>query len=346
MRLRAEQLQNRLQNGALSPLYLFSGDEPLQSIELADAVRGAARRAGIEERIVLEVERGFDWNSLQTEANSMSLFATRRLIELRLGSASPGKEGGQCLRNYAQRPAPDDVLLITAAKFDRRVQQSQWFKAIEQIGVVVQLWPIELKALPDWLQRRTAARGTRMSKDAAELIAERVEGNLLAAAQEVERLLLLHPGEEIESDTVLASVDDSARYDIFTLADAALAGDAVRTLRVLHGLREVGVDATSVSWVLMREIRLLAVIHDALAAGQDEARVFAEQRIWDKRKPLVRGALKRLRYADYGNLLRAAARIDRVVKGIIRRDPWAELTWLCLALSNQRFDRIQAALLR
>ena len=345
MRLRAEQLEDRLKRNTLDPLYLLSGDEPLQSVELAAAVRRVASEAGVEERVVLEVERGFDWSALAGEANAMSLFASRRLIELRLGTASPGKEGAQCLRSYVDAAPTENVLLITAGKFDRRVQQAQWFKALERAGVVVQLWPIEVRALPGWLQRRAVARGGRISEAAAAIVADRLEGNLLAAAQEVERLLLLHPQQEIDVDSVLASVDDSARYDIFSLADAALAGDATRTLRVLNGLRSEGVDPTSVSWVLTREIRLLAAIRDALADGQEEGRVFTQHRVWDKRKPLIRKALARLSAAEHSMLLLAAVRIDRVVKGVIRRDPWEEITWLCLGLSSLRFERINRALL-
>jgi DNA polymerase-3 subunit delta len=345
MKVRADQLEDRLSTGKLSPIYLLTGNEPLQTTELGDAIRAAARKAGADERIKLQVEKGFNWSDLNSEADAMSLFASKRLIDLDVGDSKLGNEGSAALIEYAERPPGDDILLVTAGKFDRRVPQSKWFKAVERVGTVVQLWPIDIKTLPGWLKRRASSRGARLSDQAAQLIAERVEGNLLAAAQEVEMLVLLNPGATIEADDVRAAVADSSRYDIFALADCALAGDAKRTRRILEGLRREGVEPAAVSWVITRELRSLGAMHEALRTGQRESEVFAAHRVWEKRQPLVRRALKRLPEADNWRLLGLAQRVDRVIKGVIARDAWEDLTWLCLGLSGLKFDRVQDSLL-
>ncbi len=345
MKVRADQLEERLGAGKLDRIYLLTGNEPLQSAELGDAIRTAARQAGADERIKLKVESGFNWADLGVEADSMSLFSSRRLLELDVGDAKLGKEGSAALVEYAERPPSDDILLVIAGKLDRRVQQSKWFKAVERAGTVVQLWPIDLKTLPGWLKRRASKRGVGLSDTAAQLIAERVEGNLLAAAQEVEILVLLNPEGTIEAEDVYAAVADSSRYDIFTLADCAMSGDAKRTHRILEGLRREGVEPAAVSWVITRELRSLAAMHQALRGGKAEAEVFAAHRIWEKRKPVVRRALQRLGEQENWRLLRLAARVDRVIKGVISHNAWEDLTWLCMALSDLKFDRVQDSLL-
>lgn len=333
MRLKPEQLEQHLRR-ELAPVYLVSGDEPLQSMEAADAIRARARAAGWNERLVFEADRGFDWNSLAQTQASLSLFAERRLLELRLPSGKPGAAGSKALQEYLAAPVAGDVLLLLTGKLDKENQNAKWFAAIERAGVVVQVWPVELAQLPVWVERRMRAKGLRPTREAAALLAERVEGNLLACAQEIEKLVLLCTAGPVDEEAVAAAVADSARYSVYDLVDRALAGEAAQCARVLHGLHAEGEEPVLALWSLTREIRALAQMRAALAAGKGEDKVFAEHRIWDKRKALVRAALKRLSLNECQNLLRRAAAIDRVIKGAARGNAWDELLQLTLSLAG------------
>jgi DNA polymerase-3 subunit delta len=335
VKLRYEKLVSHLQQG-LQPLYLLSGDEPLQLMEAADAIRQCAREQGFGEREVLQVEAGFDWNSLLAASGSLSLFAEQRLLELRLPSGKPGKEGSRALSEYAANPAPDTVLLITSGKLDRSAQNSKWYKALDAAGVTLQLWPVEPRALPGWVMQRMRARGMQPSPEAAQLLAERVEGNLLAAAQEVDKLLLLYGESPIDAEQVEEGVADSARYDIFELVDTALLGDASRTSRVLEGLRAEGVEPILVLWALLREIRVLAQMAEALAQGAAIEAMLGQFRVWDKRKGPVRAGLQRHNLKRWLQLLRRGGRIDRMIKGSEPGNPWDELVQLALLMAGVR----------
>ena len=239
MNLAADRLEAHLAGG-LSPIYLITGDDPLLTGEALDAVRARARSDGYTDRTVFQVDRYFDWHELSAASSAMSLFAERQLIELRLPTGKPGDAGGKALRAYAASPSPDAVLLIAAGKIDKRSLSSAWAGAIDQAGVIVQVWPIDRTRLPQWIGRRLKAVGLDAGPDVARLIADRVEGNLLAADQEVRKLaLLLEPGK-IGEDDVLRAVADSARYDVFQLVDAATGGDLRRAQRVLDGLEAEG----------------------------------------------------------------------------------------------------------
>ncbi len=335
MRLRAEQLAADL-GKRLLPIYLVSGDEPLQVNEAADAIRAAARAQGFDERQVLQAETGFDWSSLAAAGDSLSLFAARKLIELRLPSAKPGDAGSKALVAYAERPSRDDLLLIICGKLEKAQQNGKWFKALDAAGVVVQIWPVEPRALPGWVRQRLAARGFKATPEAVALLAERVEGNLLAAAQEVEKLVLLYGSGELDADTVRAAVSDSARYDVFELADSALGGDAARCARILQGLRGEGSEPVLILWALVREVRALALIAAATEGGAALDSLLQQQRVWDKRKPLYHAALKRHNAQRWRLLLRRAARLDRIVKGAEPGNPWDELLQLSLLIAGVR----------
>ena len=222
MRLRADQLADNLGRRGLSPIYYISGDEPLQMLEAADLVRRLAREQGCEERTVLDVVKGFDWNQLSQASANLSLFASRRLIELRLGSQKPGKEGASALLDYASRTDLEDVLLLTSDKIDKRIQQGRWFKALDLVGVTVQIWPIEPDRLPDWIRQRMQSYGKKMDRDAASLIAERVEGNLLAARQEIDKLALLVDKDVVDLKDAMEAVSDSSRFEVFDLIESGL----------------------------------------------------------------------------------------------------------------------------
>ncbi len=335
MRLRFEQLAGHLKQPLL-PVYLLSGDEPLQMMEAEDAIRAAAREQGFTEREVFHADRGFDWGALQAASEAMSLFAERRLLELRLPGAKPGDVGSKALVAYTESFSPDNVLLISCGKLDKRQQSSKWFKALEQAGAVMQLWPIEPRQLPGWIGQRMSARGLNATPEAAALLAERVEGNLLAAAQEVEKLLLLHGGGDIGIDEVEAAVADSARFDLFELVDTALSGDSARTVRMLEGLRGEGAEAVLVLWALVREIRAMAQMARDIAGGNNIDAVLGKYRVWQKRKGPVRAGLQRHNLKRWQALLRRGARLDRIIKGAEPGNPWDELIQLGLLMAGTR----------
>ncbi len=332
MKIAARQLPRHLQGG-LAPVYLVSGDDPLLVQEACDLVRTRAREEGCSERMVFHAEAGFDWQALLQAAGGMSLFAERRLLELRLPGGRPGEAGARVLQAYGERPPPDTVLLVICPRLDGAAQRSRWFKALEQAGVVVQVWPLTPRELPRWVAERMRAAGLRPDGEAVRLLVERVEGNLLAAVQEIEKLRLLHEGQ-VDAEAVLAAVADSARFDVFGLVDAALAGDARRATRILAGLRREGVEPVLVLWALARELRALARMAARVENGEAVEAVLAGQRVWDKRKPLMRAALARHGRRRWQGLLRRAARIDRLVKGQAPGNAWDELLQLALAMAG------------
>jgi DNA polymerase-3 subunit delta len=335
MRLRLQDLERQLARG-LAPVYLVSGDEPLQLGEAADAVRAAARQAGHSTRELFEAGSAFDWNQLRTEANSLSLFADKKLIDLRIPGGKPGKEGGATLVDYCTAPPPDTLLLLTLPKLERAQLNAKWFKAVDEVGAVVQVWPIEGPQLVRWIEQRLRRAGLRAEQQVAALLAERVEGNLLAASQEIEKLLLLHGPGEVGAQALAAAVADSARYDVFSLIDSALQGDAARCVRILGGLRGEGVAPPVVLWALSRELRALLPLAQDVARGRSPDQAMTRARVWDKRKPLLRAALGRLRPVELRRLLGQCQGIDAVVKGVQRDDPWRWLEQLTLQLAGTR----------
>jgi DNA polymerase-3 subunit delta len=336
MKLFPEKLEAQLKQGLL-PIYLFSGDEPLQLGEAADAVRRHAREQGFTEREVMHAEKGFDWNELLMASNAMSLFAEKRVIDLRLPSGKPGKEGGAALAEYAARPPEDTVLLITSGKIDKRSQSAKWYKALDKIGATLQVWPVETRDMPNWLNQRMRAHGLQPEREAVAVIAERVEGNLLAAAQEVDKLVLLNGKGPLSLEQVEAAVSDSARFDVFGLVDAALAGDAARASRMLDGLRGEGVEPILVLWALTREIRSLADMAAQIESGKGMDGVLV--RVWGKRKGPVKAGLQRHNRVRWQQMLRRAARLDRVIKGAATGNAWDELLQLSLLMAGVRLFR-------
>ncbi|MCB1761018.1 MAG: DNA polymerase III subunit delta [Gammaproteobacteria bacterium] len=322
MRIPAKQLDGQLQRG-LAPLYLVSGDEPLQLGETLDAIRREALRQGYGSREVLDVDQHFDWNRLAAEADALSLFAERRVIDLRIPSGKPGNEGSKALLEYAQRPPEDTLLLLTLPKLDRSQQSSKWFKALDRLGVVIQIWPIELAQLPGWIEQRMRSAGLQPERGVAAMLAESVEGNLLAARQEIEKLLLLFGSSPIDQQRLSESVADSARFDIFGLVDSALDGDIGRSLRMLNGLRAEGTPEPLVLWALTRELRLLCSLAWELRRGRSARQAVAARReVWEKRKPLVAKGLQRLAPAQWRQLLRQCGETDQAIKGFSKADPW------------------------
>ena len=342
MRIRPEDLSRRLSRGTLAPVYLVYGSEPLQIEESLDAIRSAARAQGYEERIVLHADAGFDWRELGQYRDSLSLFAQKRLIDLRFGRAKLERAGAEALLHYARRPNPDCVLLLGAGALDWREQRTRWYRALDAAGAVVQTWPVPPRQLPRWIAERGRRRGLAIAADAAAALAERGEGNLLAAAQEVDKLLMLHgEGRRIDLDAALASSADSSRFGAFDaqlgsidVGDGAMAGNAVRVLRILERLREEGTEITFVSFALAREIRGLASMANEVSRGESESRVLARHRVRERRQGLVGRALRRHRPGAWTAMLRQAARLDRVIKGAEPGTAWDEAARLALMLAG------------
>jgi DNA polymerase-3 subunit delta len=323
--------------GELLPIYFFSGDEPLQLGEAADAVRHAAREQGFTERDVMHVDKSFDWYELSSASNSMSLFAEKRIIDLRLPTGKPGREGSEALVEYTERPPEDTVLLITSGKVDKRSQSAKWYKALDKVGATLQVWPVEPSDMPGWVDQRLRSRGLQPEPDAARLIAERVEGNLLAAAQEVDLLLLLNGEGALSVEQAEVAVSSSARFDAFKLIDAALMGDVPRVVRVLSGLREEGAVPVQVLGAFSFKIRSMVTMSAQLEMGKGIDSMLA--RVWGKQKGPVRAGLQRHNQTRWQMLLRRVARLDRVIKGASVGNEWDELLQLSLMMAGVKLFR-------
>ncbi|KEA64423.1 DNA polymerase III delta subunit [Marinobacterium lacunae] len=335
MKLRADQLAQQLQRQPEAlPVYLVTGDEPLLCGESVDAIRAHLRQLGFTEREVMHVDASFSWESLLESANALSLFAERKVIEIRLGNQKLNKASSDLLQRYLSNPAPDNALLIICDRLERNVKQSAWFKTVEQIGAVVEVWPIEPDQLVQWLGQRAASQGVQLEPEALQLLADRIEGNLLAARQELDKLALLYPGQRLSPEQVVQAVSDSSRFDIFALTDAALLADPGRAQHVLQVLRQEGNESAVVLWALTRDIRMLHRVSRALAAGQPYDPLCQKERIWGKRKQLVRNACRRLRAEQLEAMLDQAATVDLAIKGQRRDDPWLLLSQITLTLAG------------
>ena len=341
MKLSPAQLNKHLQ-GSLAPVYIVSGDDPLLCQEAADAIRAAARQQGFDERQVFSADANFDWGTLLMAGASLSLFAQRRLLELRLPSGKPGDKGAAALIEYCAKPAEDTLLLISLPKLDGSAQKTKWGKALVEGGncQFIQIWPVDAHQLPQWINQRLAQAGLSAQRDAVDLIATRVEGNLLAAAQEIEKLKLLAEGNSITVETVQAAVADSARFDVFGLVDAILNGEAGHALRMLEGLRGEGVEPPVILWALARELRLLTGLAQQFSQGVPLDKAFSQARppVWDKRRPLVSKALQRLSAQRWAMLLQDAQHIDAQIKGQAVGSPWTSLSRLALLMAGQRLN--------
>lgn len=329
MRLKPEQIAAALQKG-LAPVYFISGDEPLQLGEMADAVRAAARKDGYDSREVLVADSSFSWNELTESAGSLSIFADKKIIDLRLPSGTPGADGSKALIAYCERLPEDTLLLITAAKMAGASLKARWFQALDKVGCVVQVWPLEGQDLIRWLQQRMQRRGLQAETEGIKILASRIEGNLLAAAQEIEKLYVLYGEGRLSNQQISDAVADSSRFDVFKLMDSVLAARVGRIFKILSGLQAEGVAAPVVLWALTREARVLIRIKQALAQGQNRAVVFKNNQIWDKRQQLVSDALNRLGDSDLNSILTLSAKADRQIKGQQQGEPWETLLAVCL----------------
>lgn len=337
MQLRHDALDAHLAK-SLAPLYVITSDEHLLALEAADKIRKAARTQGLSEREVLVAERYFKWGELLAANQSQSLFGDRKLIELRIPSGKPGKDGGQALQEYVGSLNPDNVTLITLPKLDWQTAQSAWVAALQQAGVYIDIPLVERAQLPTWISMRLAVQKQSADKQSVEFIADRVEGNLLAAHQEIQKLALLHPEGKLSFEQVQDAVLNVARYDVFKLNEAMLAGDPPRLVRMIEGLKGEGEALPLVLWAMAEEIRTLLKLRAGVAQGKPLGALMKEYRIWGPRERLMEPALRRLKLSQLEAALQEAAQIDKMVKGLRAKafagDTWDALLQLGLKIAH------------
>lgn len=332
MKLPLAQLKPHLERG-LAGIYLIAADEPLLVGEATDQVRRAALDAGFEERSLHVVDRSFRWDGLLNEADSLSLFASRRIVEIRMQTPRPGDAGGKVIRALAEDTDPDRIVLISIqAKLDRSAAGSVWARTVEKHGVIVDIRPVGRGDLPGFIARRAKQHGLTIDRDAAELLAERVEGNLLAADQELIKLALIREDHTVDTDAVLESVASSARFDVFRLSDAVVGGDMPRAMKVLEGLRTEGAAPALVLWALTRELSLLARLDHGRQRGERGGELMTRLGVWRSRQPMLGRALARFSRGDLARLLRRAADVDRSIKGLDRLPVWESIADLVLEM--------------
>jgi DNA polymerase-3 subunit delta len=335
MQLAPAQLAAHLKQG-LQALYVLVGDEPLAHRECLDAIRQAARLQGFDERNSLLVERAFNWQQIASYGASISLFASRRLLEINVPSGKPGVEGGKALQALASQPLSDTTALIILPKLEREAKNSAWFSALEKQAVVINLEEVPASQLPKWIGARLAQQGQQASPATLEFLAHQVEGNLLAANQEVQKLGLLHPAGELSDDAVRQAVLNVSRYDAFQLGEAVLAGDSARTVRILQGLQDEGENAVAVMNPLMWVLRPLLGIKQAELRGENVMQAMTSARIYGDRQALVKRALSRLSLRQLEAALQKLADIDKTAKGVMQGDAWLEISRLCFGLAGVR----------
>jgi len=324
----------RLLERTLAPCYLLSGEEVLVVNECADQVREAARKAGYSEQTRWTIEAGFDWDNLGVSTQSLSLFAERRLIELRLPNSKPGDAGAQFIKEFAENPPADTVLLVIAGKLDKTQRESMWVRALEQAGTHVQVRALDARQLPAWITQRMQSKGLQPEAGVVDVLAWHLEGNLLAAAQEVDKLVMRIGRGTVTRADVEQCLADNSRFTIYQWVDAALAGNAAGARRMLVSLRGDGTEPILLQWALVRELHSLAPLAAKRARGQNEAAVLAA--VWQSRKALVGAALKRHPASAWMGFVRRAARIDRLLKGRARGDAWLELERLILSIAGTK----------
>ena len=341
MRLRPEQLKTHLERSGKMPVYFVSGDEPLQKLESIDLIRNHYQKQGYDERIIFEVNKSFDWNQINEASSNLSLFSNNKIIELRMVAPKPGRQGGIFLQQYVENENNDTVLIISSDKIDKGTQNNKWVKAIDKAGLMIQVWPIGPAQLPGWIQARMQNRQKKITHDAARLIAERVEGNLLAAQQEIEKLLLLIEKDRIDVEDIMGAVADSSRYNVFDMLESAFVGNIDRTLLMLNGLKNEGTEPLLLFGALMWEYRRLCSIAYEYEAGTQLENIFRSYRIWDQKKRPITSVLKRHTSKSLDRLLNYCAVIDKTLKSGQRDRAWDQFSTLLLAIAGINTDKLQ-----
>jgi DNA polymerase-3 subunit delta len=337
MQLRPDALEGHLAK-SIAPLYVISSDEHLLALEAADKIRRAARARGFSERDVLSVDRSFKWGALLAANQELSLFGDKKLIELRIPTGKPGKDGGAALQSYAKDLSPDNLTLITLPKLDWQTAKAAWVGSLQQAAVYIEIPTIERNALPNWIGTRLAAQQQSADRQSLDFIADRVEGNLLAAHQEILKLGLLHEPGKLTYEQVHDAVLNVARYDVFKLSEAMLAGDVVRLARMLDGLKGEGEALPLVLWAVAEEIRTLLKLKAAMSQGRPLGALLKENRIWGPRERMMEPALRRVSQGALESALKEAAQVDKMIKGLrapgFAGDAWDAMLQLALKVAR------------
>lgn len=321
---------------SLAPLYLISSDEWLLAEEAMDTIRTAAIQAGFTERVKITPESNADWSELlYSNTHSLSLFATKKIIEINLTLTKLNSAHGKILAEYAAQPLSDTTLLIQTAKYDAKTEKSTWYQALEKNAVIIPIWPLTNEQLPLWIIQRAKKFNLTLNKPAADRLSALVEGNLLAAAQEIEKIALLQPSQEITPSLIDEAVTDSTRFDIFQLVDSALIGNIQRSIQIVRNLAAEGEEPTLILWALVREFRMLANMQQQQIKGITLGALFSQFRIWEKRQPGVRAFLQRHSLESCWEILKHAAHIDHLIKGAEKGNIWNELENLLLNISKK-----------
>ena len=339
MRLKPEQLGRHLQQQIL-PLYWLAGDEPLLMQEAADLIRRTLGEQGFSERQVFHIERGFNWTPFRDAWGNLSLFAERKIVELRFTGNKPDEPARQALLQAIANPSAELVLLITSPRLDAATLKTKWFKTLEAAGALVQIWPINRQGLPQWLKQRLLHAGIQADPEALNLLLDKIEGNLLAAVQEIARLKLLANPDgagpvQLDSRTVMQAVADSSRYNAFQLVDAALAGEVARAQKILAGLQAEGTFPLLILGSITRELRSLLSMVEKRQQGQSVSAIVQASRVWSNRKQVVGSAIARLGVDDICSMLHQARHIDQAIKGMSPANPWDELSLLLVRLAGE-----------
>ena len=337
MQLRVDALEGHLAK-TIAPLYVIASDEHLLALEAADKIRRAARANGYSERDVLTVERTFKWGELLAANQALSLFGDKKLIELRIPTGKPGKDGGAALQAYTKDLSPDNLTLITLPKLDWQTAKAAWVGSLQQAAVYIEIPAIERAQLPGWIGTRLAAQGLSADRQSLDFIADRVEGNLLAAHQESQKLALLHEPVKLTYEQVHDAVLNVARYDVFKLSEAMLAGDPARLVRMLEGLKGEGEALPLVLWAVAEEIRTLLKLKAGMAQGRPLGVLLKEYRIWGPKERMMEPALRRISLSALEGALREAAQVDKMIKGLRAKafagDAWDAMLHLALKVAR------------
>ncbi len=332
-KINSDQLEQALRRG-LRSIYLVAGDEPLLVQEACDRIRQTAREGGFTEREIYHTDPHFSWGQLSASASSLSLFADRKLLEVRLHSSKLVDAGAQVFKAFCERPVEETLVLVSAPKLDRGAAKSGWVQAIEKCGLLVTVWPVSEQNMTNWLRQRLQRTGLEADRAALEILKSRTQSNLLAAAQEIEKLRLLDHQGVIDASTMAHAVADSARFDVFSLVDKALLGDPQGVATHLQGLKAEGSEVTVILWAISRDIRALAALKHAQHRGLTLESVARQHGVFDFRLPVVRGALQRLDQQQLRTLIRLCAYVDRCIKGLESDDPWTGLLEIGLRVAG------------
>ena len=332
MNVRPDQLKSVLKK-QLYPVYLVSGDEPLQAMETTDLIRSCCREQGYAEREIFEVDASFEWQDFNDEAASMSLFSSQRILDVRIPSGKFGKQGSQAIKQYLDNPAEDTVVLITTGKLDKSAKNSAWFKAIDKLGMVIQCWPVDSGHLAAWVRQRFEERGMKPDNAVVDYVCQNVEGNLLAAAQEIEKIYLFVGPGDITFENVSEAITENSRFSVFELVDTALKGDAPRVIKILNSLDAEGVEPLAMIWALAKEIRLLCL---AAADPSSAEYMLSRSGVWSNRMPLFKACLSRHTEKTLRSLLQRCMKIEGISKGFEEGNARDELRMLSFLLASGR----------